>query len=163
VQRDRGARLARVGEIRVGRGDDVQPPVIVRSMSAWTIELPLHEEYVDYLGHVTAAAHLALFEVAHTHWLAGITDEPNPGFVLVRLELEYDRELLLADGPVAVCVAPVELSRSTVTVREVMAPAKGPHTRARAILVRWDLAARRSMPFRDEERRRIGVRLPPAG
>ncbi|GAB3857743.1 hypothetical protein GCM10028801_16640 [Nocardioides maradonensis] len=131
-------------------------------MSAWTIELPLREEYVDYLGHVTAAAHLTLFEEAHAHWLAEITEEPAPAFVLVRLELDYQRELLLTDGPVTLSIEPTELTRSTVTVQEVMASARGPHTRARAILVRWDRAARRSMPFRDEERRRIGVRPSPS-
>ncbi|WP_185736093.1 thioesterase family protein [Nocardioides sp. LS1] len=131
----------------------------------WSIELPLTEKYVDYLGHVTAAAHLTLLEEAHAHWLASVVDEPEPAFVLVRVELDYERELLLADAPVTVRVEPVELTRSTVTVQEVMASARGPHTRARVVLVRWDRAARRSMPFGEGERRRIDVQMrrPPAG
>lgn len=128
-------------------------------MSTWTIELPLRDEYVDYLGHVTAAAHLALCEEARTRWLMGILEEDQPAFVLVRQELDYRRELLLTDGPVVVSVEPVTLTRSTVTVQEAIASRRGVvHTASRAVLVRWDREARRAMPFLPVERERVSPR-----
>jgi acyl-CoA thioesterase FadM len=128
--------------------------------ASWEIELELRQEYVDYLGHVTAAAHLTLFELAHGHWLAELMDDPSPAFVLVRLELDYRRELLLTDGPVTASVTPVELTRSTVRVREELRSAShGVHTEAVAILVRWDRERRRSMPFTPTERAGIEAQL----
>jgi len=126
----------------------------------WEIQLELREEYVDYLGHVTAAAHLTLFELAHGHWLAELMADPAPPFALVRLELDYRRELLLGDGPVSVTVTPVRLTRSTVTVREELRSGRrGVHTESTAVLVRWDRERRRSMPFPAPERAGIEAQL----
>ncbi|MEU5060135.1 MULTISPECIES: hotdog domain-containing protein [unclassified Streptomyces] len=126
----------------------------------WKTEFELREEYVDCLGHVTAAAHLTLFELAYGHWFAELMAEPAPPFALVRLELDYRRELLLTDGPVTASVAPVRLTRSTVTVREELRSAPyGVHTGATAILVRWDRERRRSMPFPPSERAGIEAQL----
>lgn len=128
-------------------------------MSTWTIELPLRADYVDYLGHVTAAAHLALCEEARTRWLMRVLEEGQPAFVLARQELDYRRELLLTDGPVIVSVTPVALTRSTVTVDETVSSRSGVlHTASKAILVRWDRQERHSMPFLPCERTRISPR-----
>ena len=125
----------------------------------WQTEIVLHAKDVDYLGHVTAAAHVTLFEEAHGHWLAEVMDDPMPSFVLVRLELDYRRELLLDDGPVLATVTPVALTRSTVTVQEALTSSRGVHTQARTVLVRWDGDRRRSMPFPSAERERIVAQL----
>ncbi|GAA1949001.1 hypothetical protein GCM10009798_05270 [Nocardioides panacihumi] len=127
--------------------------------SPWQTEIALRAEYVDYLGHVTAAAHLTLVEEAHGRWLAEVTDDPMPSFVLVRLELDYRRELLLDDGPVQATVAPLVVTRSTVTVEEALTSSRAVHTQARAILVRWDRDRRRSMPFPPGERERIRAQI----
>lgn len=125
----------------------------------WEIELPLRADYIDYLGHVTAAAHLTLFELAHGHWLAELMADPTPPFVLARLELDYRRELLEKDGPVTVSVVPERLTRSTVVVREELRSTQHMHTEATAVLVRWDREARRSMPFPPSERAGIEAQL----
>jgi acyl-CoA thioesterase FadM len=125
-------------------------------MPGWRISLELQPSDVDYLEHITAASHLALFEQARTHWLASVTGEELPAFVVVHQELDYRRELRLADGPVTIGLQPVRLSRSTVTVHETMtSPAGALHTESRAVLVRWDRERRRSMPFSPFERRRV--------
>ncbi|WP_165964259.1 thioesterase family protein [Actinomadura sp. KC216] len=129
-------------------------------MGGWDIELELRERDRDYLGHVTAVAHLALFEEAHARWLAEIMDEPAPPFVIVHLELDYRRELLIDDGPVTVSLKPVVLTNSTVTVHERLGSAgKGVHTESRVILARWDRERRRSMPFPPRERQAIEALL----
>lgn len=121
--------------------------------AAWRVELPLLDEYVDYLGHITATAHLALFEQSRTLWLREITAEHEPAFAVVRQELDYCDELLMDDGPVGVDLRVVALSRSTVTVREHLRSIDGVlRTRSDAIFVRWDRSARRSMPFLPAER-----------
>jgi acyl-CoA thioesterase FadM len=122
----------------------------------WFSRLELCENDVDYLGHITAAAHLKLFEEARTDWLAEVTNEPLPSFVVVRQELDYRRELRLADGPVTITTEPLRLSRSTVAVHERMTSGQDAlHTESHAVLVRWDRGRRRSMPFSARERQRI--------
>jgi acyl-CoA thioesterase FadM len=128
-------------------------------VTAWSTQLELDDGDTDYLGHITAAAHLALFERARTAWLAQVTGEVLPAFVVVRQALDYHRELLLAAGPVTIALRPLALTRSTVTVHETMTPAQGTTTtESRAVLVRWDREQRRSMPFSALERERIDAR-----
>lgn len=134
-------------------------------MTAWHTELELRDEYRDYLGHVTAAVHLKLFEHARDRWLAEIADNPMPSFVVARQELDYRRELLVEQGPVTVSVAPVRLTKSSVTISEKLSTDDAVHTESRAILVRWDRDRRRSMPFPPTERRNIEAQIesrPPA-
>lgn len=131
------------------------------AVSAWSSVLELREDHTDYLGHVTAAVHLHLFEAARTAWLAEVMDDPAPSFVLARQELDYRRELRLPDGPVTVAIEVLRLTRSTVTVHEVMTSRAGLlHTESHAVLVRWDRDRRRSTPFLEHERRRIKARWP---
>lgn len=129
-------------------------------MSSWTIDLDLSEDWVDYLGHVTATAHLAIFEDARTRWLMTIMDSDQPSFVLVRQELDYRRELLLSAGPVTVTVTPLELGRSSVTIAEAIRSTAGEHTESRAVLVRWDRGRRCATPFLPFERERLEGQLP---
>jgi acyl-CoA thioesterase FadM len=126
----------------------------------WASQLQLCENDVDYLGHITAAAHLKLFDDARTGWLAEVTNDPLPPFVVVRQELDYRRELRLTDGPVTITTEPLGLSRSTVTVHERMASERDTlHTESHAVLVRWDRERRRSTPFSARERQRIEWQL----
>lgn len=128
-------------------------------MTAWHTQLELRNEYRDYLGHVTAAVHLKLFEQARDRWLAEIADDPMPSFVVARQELDYRRELLVEQGPVTVSVAPVRLTKSSVTISEKLSTEDAVHTESRAILVRWDRDRRRSMPFSPPERRHIEAQI----
>jgi acyl-CoA thioesterase FadM len=130
-------------------------------MSGWTIVLDLEEESVDYLGHVTAAAHLAMFEESRARWLMTIMDADEPSFVLVRQELDYRRELLLSAGRVSVSVTAVGLGRSSLEIVEAIRSLAGVHTESRAVLVRWDRARRCSMHFPPVERGRIEQQMSP--
>jgi len=128
-------------------------------MSAWTVDLDLRDERVDYLGHITAAAHLAIFEEARARWLMAIMDDDQPSFVLAHQELDYRRELLLSARPITVSVAPVSLGATSLTIVEEIRSATGVHTESRAVLVRWDRAGRRPMAFPSVERERIERRM----
>jgi len=119
------------------------------------MDVDLDADWVDYLGHVTAAAHLTIFEHARAHWLMRIMDDQQPPFVVVRQELDYRRELLIAGRAVSVSVTPTELGRSSLTIAEELSSAEGVHTRSRAVLVRWDRERRRATPFLPAERDRI--------
>ena len=124
-------------------------------MGCWTTEIDLRDEWVDYLGHITATAHLALFEEARALWLATVMDDDEPAFVLARQELDYRSELLRNAGSVTVSISPVALGRSSVTVAERLSSGAGLHTESRAVLVRWNTEARSAMAFPALERSRI--------
>ena len=128
-------------------------------MGCWTTEIDLRDEWVDYLGHITATAHLALFEEARARWLATVMNDDEPPFVLARQELDYRRELLRTADTVTVSIRPVTLGRTSVTVAERLTSAAGLHTESRAVLVRWDGDARGATVFPPLERSRIEAQL----
>lgn len=121
-------------------------------MSGWTVDIDLHEEWVDYLGHITAAAHLVIFEEARARWLMSLMEDEQPSFVVVRQELDYRRELLCSASPVSVEVRPIAIGRSSLTIVEELRSEWGVHTESRAVLVRWDRDKRRATPFLAFER-----------
>ncbi|MFF8605623.1 acyl-CoA thioesterase [Streptomyces sp. NPDC015346] len=116
------------------------------------VPIELTEELTDYLGHVTAYAHLKLLEEARWRWLRDLWHESEPAFVLARQELDYRRELLVDDGPAAVEIAVERLSRSSFTLAErIVTSGTTLHTTSRAVLVRWDRSERCSTPLKRHE------------
>lgn len=122
----------------------------------WTTEVPLTREWVDYNGHITATAHLAIFEEAHTGWLAEVMEIQQPPFVVARQVLDYRHELLASAGSVVVYLRPTRLTWRSIHLNEEIRSSGGKlHTESQVVLVRWDQATRASTPFLDTERRRI--------
>lgn len=159
TRRDATPDYAQVGDI-AGRPDRAPPDTGHSGGMTIDIHLQLHEAHVDYLGHVTAAAHLILLEEAHAAWLSSVMDDDMPSFVLAHLEMDYRREILLADGPVAVTIRPVRIGRSSLTIEEQMLGSDGTvRTEARVVLVRWDRDGRRAIAFPDVERAIIQAQL----
>jgi acyl-CoA thioesterase FadM len=112
------------------------------------VPVSITDDMVDYLGHVTASAHLEIFEHARWRWFSALWRDDEPSYVLARQELDYERELLVHDGPIEVTIAVESLGQRSVTIREtISSDAARIHTRSRAVLVRWDRASRRSMAF----------------
>lgn len=122
----------------------------------WTTDVVLRGEWVDYNGHITATAHLAILEEAHTQWLAEVMDMCEPSFVVASQGLEYRAELLEAAGTVCVSLVPKKLTSRSVHLYEEIRSSEGTlHTESRVVLVRWDGATRGSTPFLEPERERI--------
>lgn len=131
------------------------PPNLGQS-EPWMTQIALEANYVDYLGHVTAFRYLELFETAHARWLSAIMRVAAPAFVVADVRIRFVRELLIVDGPVEVSVSPTRMTRSSVSVAEELRSTTGVlHSRACAVLVKWDPKARQSLPFTRVERFRV--------
>ena len=127
--------------------------------ATWSTEVPLRDDQVDYLGHVTAHCYLELLEFAHWRWLSEVMADERPAFVIAEIRLRFLKELLIGDGPVSITIAPKVLTERSVTVAEELRSAARVHATAEAVLVRWDPAARGSRPFAPDERARIRAQL----
>jgi acyl-CoA thioester hydrolase len=120
---------------------------------AWKRTLSLRYQDVDYLGHVTTTAYLALFEESRMAWLADTWSTRFPPYVVVCQELHYVHEVLLEDDPLTISAVPVRLGRSSFDIEESLFAAGGEcKSRSRATLVAWDTEARHARPMTDTER-----------
>jgi acyl-CoA thioester hydrolase len=110
---------------------------------------------LDVYGHVNNAIYLTYLEEVRDEWLGGRLGDPDEiwNWVLAHVEIDYRRELTLADD---VAVASCRLDRvgnSSVTTREEVRTADGElAAEARAVLVARDRESGRSRPLTAVER-----------
>ena len=123
---------------------------------------PVHEKRIeirwndlDVYGHVNNAIYLTYLEEVRDEWLGRRLGDPDEiwNWVLARVEIDYRRELVLADD---VAVASCRLDRvgnSSVTTREEVRTAGGElAAEARSVLVARDRESGRSRPLTAVER-----------
>jgi acyl-CoA thioester hydrolase len=109
---------------------------------------------LDSSNHVNNAVYLSYLEEVRTSWLGQVL---GPGqvedFVIVRVAIEYRRELTLGDRAV---VARCRLQRvggsSVATVEEIRTESGALAAEAEAVMVAWDRGAGSSRPLTNEER-----------
>jgi acyl-CoA thioester hydrolase len=119
----------------------------------WERALQLRYGDLDYLGHVTAAAYLMLFEEARARWMAETLEVRFPVYVVANQRIGYLREVLLEDSPITISVTPVALGASSVEIAETLVTAAGElKARSEATLVMWDAERRGSRPLTGAER-----------
>ena len=110
---------------------------------------------LDVYGHVNNAIYLTYLEEVRDEWLGGRLGDPDQvwNWVLVRVEIDYRRELALADD---VAVASCRLDRignSSITTREAGRTADGElAAEAKAVLVARDRESGRSRSLTAAER-----------
>jgi acyl-CoA thioester hydrolase len=110
---------------------------------------------LDVYGHVNNAIYLTYLEEARDEWLGGaLADRAQIwNWVLVRVEIDFRRELTLADD---IAVATCRLDRignSSVTTREEVATVDGElAAEAKAVLVARDRESGRSRALTAAER-----------
>ena len=115
---------------------------------------------LDAYGHVNHIVFLTYLEEARDEWLGGSLGDPAEvwNYVVARVEVDYRRELTLADD---VIVATCELERigtSSVRTRETVATRAGElAAEGRAVLVARDVESGRSRPLTDAERAAFGA------
>jgi acyl-CoA thioester hydrolase len=132
-------------------GDEERPGVAARL--AWQRQISLRFRDLDYLGHVTAAEYLAIFEEGRAAWLSERFQIPLPIYVVARQEIDFDREVRLEDGPITVSIYLVRVGISSVQISETLCSRVGAvHARSRATLVMWDVDARSSRELTAAER-----------
>jgi acyl-CoA thioester hydrolase len=124
--------------------------------------LPVHEKRIeirwndlDVYGHVNNAIYLTYLEEARDEWLGGSLGDPSQvwNWVLVHVEIDYRRELSLADD---IAVASCRLDRigtsSIATWEEVRTLDGQLAAEAKAVLVARDRESGRSRSLTTAER-----------
>ena len=117
------------------------------------IELPIHIRWrdVDLYGHVNNAVYLTYLEEARDRWVE--TTLPGTNFVIVRIAIDYRRELSLEDEDVVVSCRGVGYGTSSIrTAEQVIAKAGWVAAEAESVIVAHDEAARQARPLTDAER-----------
>jgi acyl-CoA thioester hydrolase len=110
---------------------------------------------LDVYGHVNNAIYLTYLEEVRDEWLGGTLGDPDEiwNWVLARVEIDYRRELALADD---VAVASCRLERvgnSSITTREEVRTVDGRlAAEAKSVLVARDRESGRSRPLTATER-----------
>ena len=110
---------------------------------------------MDVYGHVNNAIYLTYLEEVRDEWLGGSLGDPDQvwNWVLARVEIDYRRELALADDmAVATCRLDRIGSASIKTHEEVRTVDGELAAEAKAVLVARDRESGRSRPLTVAER-----------
>ena len=107
---------------------------------------------VDNYGHVNNAVYLTYLEEARDGWVRE-TLGPEVDFVIVRIAIDYRRELSQDDDEVTVSCHGVGYGTSSIrTAEEIVAKAGWIAAASESVIVAHDAGARSSRPLTDAER-----------
>ena len=124
-------------------------------MAAHEKRIEIRWNDLDVYGHVNNAIYLTYLEEVRDEWLGGSLGDPAEvwNWVLARVEIDYRRELALADDFVVATCRLERLGNSSVTTREEVRTLGGElSAEARAVLVARDRESGRSRPLTERER-----------
>ncbi len=122
-------------------------------LTAFSKTLEIRWRDVDALGHVNNAVYLTYLEELLTSWLRpAIGDD----WVNARVELDFRRELRLADRQVVAKGDLIRVGNSSLTVRVAFERPDGlVAAEGEAVVVAWDAGSRRGRPLRADEVERL--------
>ena len=107
---------------------------------------------VDSYGHVNNAVYLNYLEECRDRWVTQVLGG-RFGFVIVRVAIDYRRELSLEDEAVVVTCRGLGFGTSSIRTAEQVRTAGGAlAAEAESVVVKHDEAARAAVPLTDEER-----------
>ena len=116
------------------------------------VTIPIRWRDVDNYGHVNNAVYLTYLEEARDGWVRE-TLGPEVDFVIVRIAIDYRRELSQDDDEVMVSCRGVGYGTSSIrTAEEIVAKAGWVAAASESVIVAHDASARSSRPLTDEER-----------
>jgi acyl-CoA thioester hydrolase len=121
-------------------------------------EIEIRWRDLDAFGHVNHVVFLTYLEEVRDEWLGRALGDPALvwGFVIARVEIDYRRELTLADEAVVARCTLERVGTSSVTTRESVETRAGElSAEAHAVLVARDEATGRSRPLADDERQAL--------
>jgi acyl-CoA thioester hydrolase len=123
------------------------------------VRIALRWRDMDMLGHLNQAVYHELLEEGRGALIAHLPGGETFPFVLARVELDYRREVRLADGHVVVVSRVAAIGRSSVTLDHEVELGDGTTAASgRSVLVAWDADARGSRPLSDGERTALSRR-----
>jgi acyl-CoA thioester hydrolase len=110
---------------------------------------------VDNYGHVNNAVYLTYLEEARDAWVHEVMGEEFE-FVIVRIEIDYRRELSLDDGEVLVRCRGAGYGTSSIrTSEEILIGDGALSAEAASVVVAHDSARRKARPLTAAERERL--------
>jgi acyl-CoA thioester hydrolase len=116
------------------------------------VTIPIRWRDVDNYGHVNNAVYLTYLEEARDGWVRE-TLGPEVVFVIVRIAIDYRRELSQDDDEVTVSCHGVGYGTSSIrTAEEIVAKAGWIAAASESVIVAHDAGARSSRPLTDAER-----------
>jgi acyl-CoA thioester hydrolase len=110
---------------------------------------------LDAFGHVNHVVFLTYLEEVRDEWLGSVLGGPERvwDYVIARVEVDYRRQLTLADDGVVARCGLGRIGNSSVRTREQVVTRTGElAAEAEAVLVAWDSGTGRSRPLNDDER-----------
>ena len=122
------------------------------------MKIPIRWRDIDALGHVNNAVYLTYLEELLTAYLSPVLGDD---WVTARTELDFRREIRLADREVTAEATVERIGTSSVTTRVVLSLPDGEAAlEGRVVLVAWDPAKRQSRPLTAAERSALGELSP---
>jgi acyl-CoA thioester hydrolase len=124
------------------------------------IELPMRIRWrdVDSYGHVNNAVYLTYLEEVRDRWVESTL--PGTNFVIVRIAIDYRRELALADEEVTVTCRGTGYGTSSIrTAEQVIARAGWVAAESESVVVAHDEIGRRSRSLTSDERARLDAAI----
>jgi acyl-CoA thioester hydrolase len=124
-------------------------------------EVPIQIRWrdVDNYGHVNNAVYLTYLEEARDRWVRD-TLGPEVNFVIVRVAIDYRRELSLDDVEVVVTCRGAGYGTSSIrTSEQILAKAGWVAAEAESVIVAHDEGTRSSRPLTDAERATLDLSM----
>jgi acyl-CoA thioester hydrolase len=116
------------------------------------VMIPIRWRDVDSYGHVNNAVYLNYLEEARDRWVSETLGRAVD-FVIVRVAIDYRRELSQDDETVTVSCRGVGYGTSSIrTAERIVAKAGWVAAESESVIVAQDSQARSSRPLTDEER-----------
>jgi acyl-CoA thioester hydrolase len=118
-------------------------------------EIEIRWRDLDAFNHVNHIVFLTYLEEVRDEWLGRVLADPTLvwGYVIARVEIDYRRELTLADDAVVARCSLERLGTKSVTTSEAVLTRDGETAaEAKAVLVARDAATGRSRVISDDER-----------
>ena len=113
----------------------------------------------DAFGHVNHAVFLTYLEEGRDAFYVQALGS-DPGYVVVRLEVDLRAEVRYPDQQVAVRIQAERLGTTSLVTREtILTPAGEVVAEARVVTVRWDAERRKPIPFNETERQRLAAAM----
>jgi acyl-CoA thioester hydrolase len=132
-------------------------------MAAHEKEIEVRWRDLDVYGHVNHVVFLTYLEEARDEWLGRTLGDPAKvwDYVVAHIEIDYKRELSLADDVVVATCRLESIGTSSLRTHEEIVTRAGEQAAvAEAVLVARDPVAGRSRPLTDDERALLELALP---
>ncbi len=118
-------------------------------------EIEIRWRDLDVYGHVNHVVFLTYLEEARDEWLGRTLGDPARvwSFVVARVEIDYRRELTLADDVIVARCGLQQIGTSSIRTREAVVTGAGElAAAAEAVLVARDEGSGTSRPLGEDER-----------